>query len=388
MGRAIATISVLFVAFMVGAAAQTTEDISVAPIECFSRGSADAVRVGEPFTLVLTCTVVETAGTIVVPDQSVLDPAVLQVAPFEVVSGTQPPDVRTSSRRLFQYEYTLRYIGEQFGRDVAVPGVTITYRIQNRGAQGSTLEGRERTYIIPGHQVRILSLLPAAGATLRDPAPATFAAIQQRSVRANAMRIGSIALFVMSGAVAVWALAAALRKPDRQRQFVRRLPSDAAVVRAIRRELAETRRDRMAGGWTPDLAARALPPIRAAATLAAGQAVAMTPVSNGAAAAQGQLVVTSWTPKRTVTLVSGAASANRLESASSFAELREALDVLTKAAYGREHPRGSLDSSLDDALDIADRAASRLQRERMWIRTAVRRVMRARRREEPPAWTR
>src|SRR5688500_18636348 len=95
------------------ALAQTTEDISVAPIECFTRTTAEAVRVGEPFTLVLTCAVLETAGTIVVPDESVLDAAVLQAAPFEIVDGTHPPDVRTTSRRVFQYEYRVHYIGEQ-----------------------------------------------------------------------------------------------------------------------------------------------------------------------------------------------------------------------------------------------------------------------------------
>ena len=88
-------------------------------------------------------------------------------------------------------------------------------------------------------------------------------------------------------------------------------------------------------------------------------------------------------------LVSGAAAADRLDAASSYAELRDALEQLTRAAYGRtDTGSATLDSALDDAMDIADRAASRLQREKMWIRTAVQRLIARCRRREPQAWTR
>jgi hypothetical protein len=82
-------------------AATPGEAVTLEPIECWSRTSTGAVRVGELFTLVMTCSVVETASTTVVPDQSRLDPGVLQIPPFEVVSGTQASDLRTATRRFF-----------------------------------------------------------------------------------------------------------------------------------------------------------------------------------------------------------------------------------------------------------------------------------------------
>ena len=59
-------------------------NVEVEPITCWWRSSTSAVRSGEPFTLTLTCQVVETETTKVVPDQSKLDPSVVQLQPFEV----------------------------------------------------------------------------------------------------------------------------------------------------------------------------------------------------------------------------------------------------------------------------------------------------------------
>ena len=62
-------------------------DVEVEPITCWWRSSTSAVRSGEPFTLMLTCQVVETDTTKVVPDQSKLDPSVVQLQPFEIFGG-------------------------------------------------------------------------------------------------------------------------------------------------------------------------------------------------------------------------------------------------------------------------------------------------------------
>ena len=57
------------------------------PLQCWWRTSAGAVRVGEPFTVVLTCAVLETDAATVVVDQTRLEPSVVQFAPFEVLGG-------------------------------------------------------------------------------------------------------------------------------------------------------------------------------------------------------------------------------------------------------------------------------------------------------------
>ena len=57
------------------------------PLKCWWRTSAGAVRIAEPFSVVLTCAVLETDAATVVVDQSRLEPSVVQFAPFEVLGG-------------------------------------------------------------------------------------------------------------------------------------------------------------------------------------------------------------------------------------------------------------------------------------------------------------
>src|SRR5215510_2192467 len=79
-------------------AQQTTE---LDPLQCWWRTSAAAVRVGEPFSLVLTCSVVETDTIKVVADQAPFDPTVVQMPPFEILGGTHQADLRTADHRFF-----------------------------------------------------------------------------------------------------------------------------------------------------------------------------------------------------------------------------------------------------------------------------------------------
>src|SRR5690349_9216736 len=96
-----------------------SETIETDPIRCWWRTSTPAVRVGEPFTIVLTCGVVETDAVTVVPSQAELDPNALQLPPFDVIGGSHPADLRTADRRFFQYSYRLRIISEElFDKDV------------------------------------------------------------------------------------------------------------------------------------------------------------------------------------------------------------------------------------------------------------------------------
>jgi hypothetical protein len=92
------------------------EAVTLEPIECWSRTSTGAVRVGELFTLVLTCAVVETSSTTVVPDQSRLDPGVLQLPPFEVVRGTQATDVRQAPAGSFSTSTRCATLGKTSAR--------------------------------------------------------------------------------------------------------------------------------------------------------------------------------------------------------------------------------------------------------------------------------
>src|SRR3989454_9714837 len=109
----------------VGAAcsAIAAQNVETDPMQCWWRTSAGAIRVGEPFSLVLTCAVVENDAAKVVVDQSKLEPSVIQLAPFEVTGGSHRADPRTHERRFFSFRVCPRLVCEKpFGRGRPVPG--------------------------------------------------------------------------------------------------------------------------------------------------------------------------------------------------------------------------------------------------------------------------
>src|SRR5258708_3884073 len=252
------------------ASAQETQ--SADPIQWWWRTSAGAVRVGEPFAVVLTCAVIETDAAQVVVDQSRLEPSVMQFAPFEGLGGTHGADLRTDDRRFFQYEYRMRLIAEnQFGRDVALPETKLSYRVQSRVGDKTALQGRDQSYLLPPIAIRVLSTVPAEASDIRDSASETFTNLDQRAFRANLFTVIGGVLFAVAGLLALLALVRLVAKYRKPAATSERLVSDAAVVRAAGRELAAVRCAREDGGWTPELAGRALSALRGAGTYALGR---------------------------------------------------------------------------------------------------------------------
>ena len=153
-------LSVCLASPLIGQTGPFSESVELAPIACRWRADAGAVRVGERFTLVLTCSVVETSSTTVVPDQSRLDPSVIDLTPFEVAGGRASGDLRSPGYRHFQYTYDVRYFGDRFGEDVPVPSLTVQYEIESRVEPGSeAVTGRRQDYVLPPIPVRIVSLV-------------------------------------------------------------------------------------------------------------------------------------------------------------------------------------------------------------------------------------
>ena len=352
-----------------------SEQLAVPPIECWWRTGASAVRVGEPFTVVLTCAVLEAASTTVVPDQSRLDPAVLQLQPFEVTGGTQAPDIRTTSRRFFQYEYNLRYIGEEFGRDVALPQLQIAYRVQNRvEANAAAIETRDRAYVMPAQQIRVVALVPTLAADIRERAPDSFAGIDARRFRANLLDIVSTVLFALGGVLAVWALVRALRRTRGTSAVADRHVTDAAILSQVAREVSAVAREKQ-GGWTPALATRLLQALRVAGAYETLGHAAQGPWS-GADHWEGQYVVRSLFRPGRAAVVTGSATSGALkreidrreakgaEAGATISDLHTALSALEAALYGREAP-ARLD--MDDALAAGQRAVGRLRRTHNWL---------------------
>lgn len=345
------------------------------PIECWWRTGASAVRVGEPFTVVLTCAVLDTASTTVVPDQSRLDPAVLQLQPFEVTGGSQAPDIKTASRRFFQYEYNLRYIGEEFGRDVALPQLQIAYRVQNRvDANAAAIETRDRAYIMPAQQIRVVALVPTLAADIRERAPDSFGGIDARRFRASLLDILSTALFALGGVLAVWALVRALRRKRGTSAVAGQRVTDAAILGEVAREINAVAREKQ-GGWTPALATRLLQALRVAGAYETLGRAAQAPWT-GADSWQGQYVVRSLVRPGRAAVVTGSATAGALAremqrreekgagAGPAITDLHTALLALESALYGRE---SSSRLDMDDALAAGQRAVGRLRRSHGWL---------------------
>ena len=278
-----------FVLLAVLSAQNQPQTTKADPLQCWWRTSAGAVRVGETFSAVLTCAVLETPDVKVVPDQSKLEPSVVQFAPFEVTGGSHAADLRTGDRRFFQYEYKLRIIAENlFGKDALIPETKISYRVQSHtgqatggpretsGAQGprEVLEGRDQTYLMPAMPIRVLSLVPSDATDIRDAGAESFGDLDQRAFRANFLTVVGGVLFVVAGLLALLALVRLFGKYRKPTTEVDRLIPDAAVLRAVSRELNAVQREREGAGWSPALASRALAALRVASSYALRRRVA------------------------------------------------------------------------------------------------------------------
>src|SRR4026208_2076429 len=78
-----------------GASMARAQNVETDPLQCWWRTSAGAVRVGEPFSVVLTCAVLETEAATVIVDTAKLEPSVVQLAPYEVLGGSHGADLHT-----------------------------------------------------------------------------------------------------------------------------------------------------------------------------------------------------------------------------------------------------------------------------------------------------
>ena len=354
-----------------------TVDVEADPIRCWWRTSVSAIRVGEPFSLILTCAIVETQATTVVPDQSRLDPAAVQLPPFEVVGGQREPDLRTDSRRFFQYQYTLRLINEElFGKDAHVPSLQITYNIESKVERGETVRGRDRTYLLPSASVRVLSLVPADASDIRDSPGWTFGDIEARRFRARVFQMAGGVLFAAAALIVLMSLVRFLRAGRGHSTIGQRLISDGAILGGVGRELSDVRRATAGGAWTPDLAGRALAAFRVAGSIGLGRALSQTPARGSAAGQDGQLTTRGgflWGKKVRVSgsataedvareLATGAGSAAHRAA---LEHLQTALRCFTAALFGREIKLD--DVALSQALDEAPGVVRRLKLENLWV---------------------
>lgn len=355
------------------------EGVEADAVRCWWRTERAAVRMGEPFTAVLTCAVLETASTKAVVDRSRLDHTVMAMPPFDILGGTAPADVVSGARRFFQYTYDLRLLNDTaFGQDVSLSGLSIGYRIDTSTADGTTSQGRDQTYALPPLTVRVLSLVAGSARDIRDATTMTFGDLEARRFRAQSLRLGGWFLYGLAGAVALLGLARlvkAMRSPVRA--TVASSISGAAVLRAAGRELAEVSRQKQGEGWSDALVARAGAALRVVGSYAVGRPAAQIK-GLAADAVSGQIPLSTGLVRRRHALVSSAVTAQDLEAAAerdgAVAQLRGGLLALTAARFGR----GALDdTALDSAISSAGPLARSLAMQQSWPVVQVRKLTEA-----------
>ena len=349
----------------------------VEPIRCWRQASAGAVTIGEHFTVVLTCAVFESADAQVVPDESRLTVASIQMAPFEILGGSHPPDVRRGSRRFFQYDYQLRIISrDAIGRDANVPALTISYRIHSRVGAAAPLEGRDLSYVLPALPIRVLSLVPAEAADIRDASEASLASVEALRSRSRMFEAAAIALGVLAGIVLVLALVPLTRRRRSTAAADRDVVPDRAIVTSAAASLRDAQGQATRAGWTDDTIATALSSMRLVAAAAINHPISQKPLPAGSAVPEGRLRVEYGLLGRSAATVSSAvtegdlARAGTPESAATLTRvqqldgLRRSLAALTAAAYRRAPDRdaASLDEAVRHAISVANDIAGQRSR--------------------------
>ncbi len=354
-----------------------TDSVATSGMRCWWETGTRAVRIGQPFGLVLTCRVMETDRVKVVPTLTELEPTAIELTPFEVLEGTRHEDIVVAPWRYVQYQYTVRLLGEEFfGRDIPIPATNVTFRIQTGGAE--TVEGTEHRYVLPAMPIRILSLLPAQAADIRDPAVDTFADLEARRFRATMELVASAIFF---GFAAIPALVAALRVRERFRKrdlVVEQTVPPRTVLDACVREIESARAEALRDGWTSVLAGRALAPFRVAGAIALKQPVAQTMVTGDVPTREGQVALRYGPLRRRRALVSASITAEAMDrlravgngtaprdsSPDVLDPIREALAALNAVRYGRV---GHVDvQALDRTIEDGCRALRRLRKARWW----------------------
>ncbi|MGH8185573.1 MAG: hypothetical protein ACREUC_03355, partial [Steroidobacteraceae bacterium] len=281
---------------------------------------------GEPFSVVLTCSLLQTQAARVIADESRLDPSVVQVPPFEVVGGSRAKDVATASRRFIQFEYRLRVIAENvFASEVALSPLEISYRVESQVMAGESLVGRELSYALPSLTMRVLSLVPDTAGDIREAGVTSFAEVEGLDSRATILRAAAGVIIGLGLLMLVWAvMTAARRRRDSRPSSEHALPG-AVVLKGVRRELAGIQEQVQGSGWTAELAGRAVAALRVVAGYASGKRVIQRSVS---APSRGELLVSG--RFRSPAVVSSAIATTDDE------ELRDALARFDAARYDRE----------------------------------------------------
>ena len=319
-------------------------DVAVPPIECWWKTDRSAVTIGQNFQLTLTCAVLATERVSVVVDESSLEPSALHLTPFEIVGGQRFREILNSPRKFFQYQYTMRVLGEEFfGREVLLPRLQISYRVQNSLQGGAALQGREAQYSLVPIPIRVLSLVPPGTNDIRDTPLDTFGDVEARLFRSNLLLIGAGVAFVLAGLLALMLVARAAVKRRATAAVRQRTVSPISVLQAALRELRTVRAHSQRDGWNAELAGRAAAALRLAGAVALSRPVSQTVVNRDTSPSEGQIPAPPGlgTLRGKTTMLSAAVtpesavSNGNSRTSELWRSLRQSLGAFTAARYTR-----------------------------------------------------
>ena len=344
----------------------------VEPIRCWWQTSAGAITIGQTFDVTLTCAVLDTESVQVVPDESRLNIASVQLTPFEIVGGDHPADSRTSTRRFLQYRYSIRTLDRDLiGHDINIQQMPISYRVHSKVGADAALEGRDLTYLLPAMPLKVLSLVPKEATDIRDAGHANLSTVESLRFRSNAFRLLALTLGLVSLVLVAWGVrpllstrqAAAADTPGR-------LPDKLVLFRAIA-ELTEVQSAVAASGWNDDLTSRGLAALRIIAACAIGKPVSQHVLAPGAPVPESRLLVERGWPRALRVTVSSPTTADDVTramtaTASETARielegLRDGLKAFTAAVYPESpvHDPTPLDEATRHALSVSSRLPRR-----------------------------
>lgn len=370
LGRAALMILTTVACTAATAAAQAPNgmgDVRTDPIRCWWKTDKASVHVGERFTLTLTCATIDTPRVRVAIDMGELDPAAVQLTPFEVVDGARREDLVEMPWRYSQQQYTLRILGDEFfGRDIDLPAFTVPYTVQVTSGR-ETQEGREQTYILPAIPIRVASLLPATATDIRDASRDSFATIENRRLRTTAALVAAGISFAFALAFLAMAAFQIWRVGRRREARPAGILGPLAILDGCSRELARLRADAASGAWSGELAERALAVLRIASAVGLSHPVAQFPVNGSADRRTGELLLRGGRFRRRSTLLSARVTADMISrrlaedtgrpmerrAHDALRTLGESLRVFSAMRYGRatESDSPPLQRALDEAAD-------------------------------------
>lgn len=236
-------------------------------IKCWWRTDRGSVRIGEVFSVILTCQVVETENEKVILNENELDSSALSLTPYQVVGSVRYQDVRRGGLRFLQYEYQLKVIGDDvFGKDVSIPPLDIHYRIDRRATGLENISTAEKVYRLVELPMKIGSLVPKDAKDIRDNGNQTFGDVKDRRFRANlAFALSAVLLIVPLAIIALPMLRAARRLKEKRSNGT--LFSNRKLLGRMVKELKRIRKERMANGWSGELVGKVLTICRIAGSI-------------------------------------------------------------------------------------------------------------------------